>query len=230
MTADGPRHCIVKFSELEKGPVSERWRDLLLAEHLALETLRDAGIAAARTRLVEHGRQRFLEVERFDRVGPLGRRGLISLAALDAVFVGVGMGGWPAMVPPLVRAGHVRPEAEQAAALLWAFGQLIGNTDMHAGNLSFVTEAGRPYELAPAYDMSPMAFAPRSGGGLPDALPAVRLDARVPNAVWRQAQVLADGFLARVGTDARFSGRFGSCVGALGRHLAAATAAIARLG
>ena len=25
-----------------------------------------------------------------------------------------------------------------------------------------------PYELAPAYDMTPMAFAPTAGGGLPD--------------------------------------------------------------
>ena len=41
---------------------------------------------------------------------------------------------------------------------------LIGNTDMHNGNLSFVSEHNRPYELAPAYDMTPMAFAPTSGG------------------------------------------------------------------
>ncbi len=44
---DGPRAVLVKFSEAENSPVSERWRDLLLAEHLALATLRDAGVAAA---------------------------------------------------------------------------------------------------------------------------------------------------------------------------------------
>lgn len=66
MTRDGPRHLIVKLSELEAGPVGDRWRDLLLAEHVALGTLRDAGVAAARTRILDHCGQRFLEVERFD--------------------------------------------------------------------------------------------------------------------------------------------------------------------
>jgi hypothetical protein len=229
-TPAGPRHVLVKFSEAEDSPVSERWRDLLLAEHLALETLREAGIPAASTRLVEQGAQRFLEVERFDRVGPLGRRGLISLAALDAEFVGAGSGGWPAIVAPLVRAGHLRPEAENAAALLWAFGTLIGNTDMHAGNLSFVTESGRPFALAPAYDMSPMAFAPRSGGGLPETLPAARLDPGVPNAVWHRGEKLARRFLARAEAIPGFSDRFASCLGALARHIDAAAGAIARMG
>ena len=32
-------HVLVKFSALDDNPVSERWRDLLLAEHLALEWL-----------------------------------------------------------------------------------------------------------------------------------------------------------------------------------------------
>lgn len=73
VTPDGARHVIVKFSEVEEGPVSERWRDLLLAEHLALETPRETGIAAATTRIFEHGAQRFLEVERFDRVGAATR-------------------------------------------------------------------------------------------------------------------------------------------------------------
>ncbi len=41
---------------------------------------------------------------------------------------------------------------------------MIGN------NLSLISEHGRPYSIAPAYDMTPMAFAPRSGGGLTDAL------------------------------------------------------------
>ena len=229
-TPNGPRHVLVKFSEAEDSPVSERWRDLLLAEHLALETLREAGIAAASTRLVEQGAQRFLEVERFDRVGPLGRRGLISLAALDAEFVGAGPGGWPAIVPSLARAGHLRKEAETAAVLLWAFGTLIGNTDMHSGNLSFVTESGRPYDLAPAYDMSPMAFAPRSGGGLPDTVPSARLDPRVPNAVWQQAADLARRYLARAETTAGLSSRFAPCLAALRRHVEMAGVAIGRLG
>ena len=170
MTSAGPRHLIVKFSELEQGPVSERWRDLLLAEHLALDTLREAGVPAARTRILDRGGerfpQRFLEVERFDRIGSLGRRALFSLAALDAGFVGAGAGGWPIIARRLAAAGHIRPQAADGVELLWAFGSLIGNTDMHSANLSFITDQGPPCDIAPAYDMSPMSFAPRSSGRL----------------------------------------------------------------
>lgn len=170
-TLDGPRHVLAKFSEREDSPVSERWRDLLLAEHLAPETLRDTGIAAAKTRLFDDtgdGLQRFLEVERFDRAEPphtLGRRALFSLAALEAEFVGDGRASWTVITRRLADDGHIRHETADTAALLWSFGTLIGNTDMHNGNLSFFSEHGRPYDLAPAYDMTSMGFAPRNGGG-----------------------------------------------------------------
>lgn len=63
-------HTIVKFSASLPSLVSERWRDLLLAEHIALQVLGDAGIPASLTRVIDHGTQRFLEVQRFDRGGP----------------------------------------------------------------------------------------------------------------------------------------------------------------
>lgn len=84
---------------------------------------------------------------------------------MDAEFIGLGRGGWPAMTvrrsPP-----YYRPSARNRlpAACLRL---VIGNSDMHPGNLSFVTDSGRPYELAPAYDMRPIAFAPRSSSELP---------------------------------------------------------------
>lgn len=239
MTPDGPRHVIVKFSELEDmddNPVSERWRDLLLAEHLALETLRDADIAAAKTRVLDNmhgGRQRFLEIERFDRAEPphaLGRRALISLTALDAEFIGDGRASWPVITRQLADSGHIRREAADTAALLWAFGTLIGNTDMHNGNLSFVSEHGRPYDLAPAYDMSPMGFAPRSGGGLPDTIPEAGIQATVRNEIWRQAAELARAYLARIGATGGFSTRFGPCITALRLHIETAEGTICRLG
>lgn len=230
MTPDGPRHVIVKFSELEEGSVSERWRDLLLAEHLALETLREAGIPAAKTRIFDYGGQRFLEVERFDRIGDLGRRALISLAALDAEFVGAGTGGWPIIARSLAADGQIRPEASDGADLLWAFGTLIGNSDMHSGNLSFVSEQGRPYRIAPAYDMTPMAFAPRSGGGLPDTISEATIHASVVNETWRRAEELARAFFARVMAATGFSHRFGACVAALEHHIENARAKIERLG
>ena len=50
---EGPRHVLVKFSVPAQHAVAERWRDLLLAEHLALTLLREAGVAAARVDAVE---------------------------------------------------------------------------------------------------------------------------------------------------------------------------------
>ena len=230
MTPAGPRHVIVKFSEPEEGPVSERWRDLLLAEHLALETLREAGIPAASSQIVDHGGQRFLEVERFDRSGNLGRRAQISLGALDAEFVGLGARGWPIIARRLAVDGQIRPEAVAGVDLLWAFGTLIGNSDMHNGNLSFISEHGRPYDIAPAYDMTPMAFAPRSGGGLPDAISVASIHASVANETWRRAEEVARAFLARVMAATGFSRRFGQCIAALEQHIETASARIGRLG
>lgn len=81
-----------------------------------------------------HGNYLKIEAERFNRTGNLGRRALFSLAALDAEFVGAGTGGWPVIARRLASDGHIRPEAANCADFLWAFGSLIGNTDMHGGN------------------------------------------------------------------------------------------------
>lgn len=227
-TAHGPRHVLVKFSEAEDNPVSERWRDLLLVEHLALTTLLDAGVPAARSRVLDSGGQRFLEVERFDRTGTRGRHALVSLTVLDAEFVGAGTGGWPAITARLAAAGAITREAAAGAGLLWAFGSLIANTDMHAGNLSFTSDQGRPYRLAPAYDMTAMAFAPRSGGGLPDTVPELALHGDVPATTWRQALALAQQWLQRARAG-HFSTRFQPCLAALEAHVATAAQRIARL-
>jgi hypothetical protein len=61
---------------------------------------------------------------------------------------------------------------ERAAriAMLQRFGEQIGNSDMHLGNLSLAPEGDR-FRLLPVYDMLPMALAPRHGE-LPSVLPA----------------------------------------------------------
>jgi hypothetical protein len=233
-TANGPRHVLVKFSlDVGKGadnPIAQRWRDLLLAEHHALTLLRESGIAAVITRILDYGPQRFLEVERFDRIGPHGRRGLVSLSAMDAEFIGLGRGGWPVMTARLLAERHIASEAHQTACLLHAFGTLIGNTDMHLGNLSFVTDGGRPYELAPAYDMLPMAFAPRNSGELPASLPAAGFDSQITTEQWREALALALSYLGRLNNEPEFSSGFGECLIALERHLQTAAERIRRLG
>lgn len=229
-TAGGPRHVLVKFTLPGDNDTLGRWRDLLLAEHHALTLLRENGLPAAATQLVDHDAQRFLEVERFDRIGTRGRRGLISLTALDAEFCGLGRGIWPAMSERLAGDGHITAAAHRFAGRLHAFGALIGNTDMHPGNLSFVTDSGRPYETAPAYDMLPMAFAPRASGELPETLAPPSIDARVPNEVWREAAGLARQYLERLRAEAGFSEGFEPCLRALTAHLDEGMARIGRLG
>lgn len=228
-TANGPAHVLVKFTEAQANPVTQRWRDLLLAEHLALQTLGDAGVSAARSQVIDHEDQRFLELERFDRVGTLGRRGLISLEAVEAEFVGDARAPWPELTRRLAAGRHVTPEAAEGAARLYAFGTLIGNTDMHNGNLSFTTDEGRPYALAPAYDMLPMGFAPRSGGALPQALPAPSLHPSVPPAAWVQALEWAGDYLNRLRAERGFSANFRPCIDTLAAHWQAVQAQVQRL-
>jgi DNA-binding transcriptional ArsR family regulator len=216
-------HVLVKFSAQDDNPVAERWRDLLMAEHLALATL---GVGSE---VLDVGNQRFLEVSRFDRVGMLGRVGMISLKSLDAEFVGDATAPWPAIVARIAAGDHVVKEAVAGSALLWAFGVLIGNTDMHTGNLSFVSSHGRPYRLAPAYDMLPMGFQPRSGGGLVDTLQPALLTASIDGDTWRDALRLAREFLGLLMSSGRFSPRFAVCIDALERHVMEASGRIARM-
>ena len=225
---DGPAHVIVKFTALADNPVSQRWRDLLQAEHLALEVLRDHGVAAARSAIHNHGAQRFLEVCRFDREGPQGRRALFSIAALDAEFVG-SANTWPHVARALAKEGIVHPEAVAGTDVLWAFGTLIANTDMHGGNLSFMSEQGRPYQLAPAYDMTPMAFAPTAGGDLVQRELLLTIGNDVPAEAWHRALPLAQEFVRRLQACDALSEGFGPCLAALTARIAEAGDRIARL-
>jgi hypothetical protein len=231
-TASG--HVLVKFSVPDDNPVAKRWRDLLLAEHLALETLAAGGVDAAASKVVDVGAQRFLELERFDRVGTHGRCTLLSLASLDGEFVGNATGPWPAVTADLSQQKIITMQAHAGAALLYAFGTLIGNTDMHGGNLSFVSASvsdhGRPYALSPAYDMLPMVLSPGAGGEVRDTMPVAHLHPRVDGDTWRAAQVLAAEYLTRLSNDTRFSDSFRPCISAMRAHLEDAAPRIGRLG
>ncbi len=217
-------HVLVKFSAPDDNPVSARWRDLLLAEHLALS------VHGVESEVFDFGGQRFLEVPRFDRVGQFGRVGVHSLRALDAEFVGDVSAPWPSLVSRLATAGHVHADAVAGAARLWAFGTLIGNSDMHAGNLSFISSYGRPYQLAPAYDVLPMGFAPRTSGAVVDTLPPASLSAAVDSEIWHEALQLAEMYFAKLSNCEGFSDNFSPCIAAIRRHLDEAASRIARLG
>lgn len=224
------RHVMVKFTAQDDNSVTERWRDLLLAEHLAGRVLGEAGMPVVESRIVDIGIRRFLEVERFDRVGPLGRRAVHSLTSLDSEFIGDAASPWPVLATRLATSRVITTEAAEVAMRLYAFGVLIGNTDMHNGNLSFVSDHGRPYGIAPSYDMLPMAFRPGNGGNLPDSLNPANLQSHVNSATWRQALGLAETYLDKMREDARFTVGWVPCLDALGRHVEDARQRIARLG
>ncbi|USE74451.1 transcriptional regulator, partial [Escherichia coli] len=73
-TPSGNKHVLVKFTVPQQTAVSQRWGDLLIAESIAAQILRDGGIHAIEsTVLVTSNRQVFLEAERFDCKGNDGR-------------------------------------------------------------------------------------------------------------------------------------------------------------
>jgi transcriptional regulator with XRE-family HTH domain len=172
---------IVKFSGADRSSTVQRWSDLLVCEHLALSVLsRETKIPSASTRIVQAKGRTFLESERFDRSGAHGRSAVISLASLNECFIGATTSSWPQLVNQLARILPRIPSDEQIK-ILWWYGRLIANSDMHTGNLSFSLEATpdkvAPLRLAPAYDMLPMYYAPLAGGEVPsrDFVPALPL-------------------------------------------------------
>jgi hypothetical protein len=124
----------------------------------------------------------------------------------------------------------ITPKAAANAALLYAFGTLIGNEDMHNGNLSFISEHGRPYSIAPAYDMLPMGFRPQTSGKVRNLLNPANLHASVNHAIWRQALELAQNYLQNIKKETRWNPSFQPCIEALSQHIATAAIKIQRLG
>ncbi|MBX5484347.1 MAG: type II toxin-antitoxin system HipA family toxin YjjJ [Myxococcaceae bacterium] len=197
------RHVLVKFADTGAGESGQRWADLLEAEAIALEVIERSGQApAAKARVIAIGPLRFLEVDRFDRVGPRGRRGTVSLAAYDDGFIGAG-GSWSHLADRMQKMRALWADDLRAVRWLETFGQLIANSDRHRGNLSFFVD-GVDYahvRLAPVYDMLPMHFAPREElrlGDIPEFIPAG------PTAytadVWLGAAEHAIAFWRRVST------------------------------
>ncbi len=165
-SAAARRHVLVKFSDQGDSPSQQRMRDLLVCESLALDVLSTSrlGLVVSAHRLLNGQHRLFLEVERFDRT-ERGRRGVASLLAIDSHFVG----RMTTLSESAVRLRDRRlisAEDARRIADLEAFGRLIGNTDMHYGNLSFFRRdppASASFELAPIYDQLPMLYAPVGG-------------------------------------------------------------------
>ena len=220
--AEGDRrtHVLVKFSPPGSSAVGQRWADLLRAEHLAHRLLDENGIASCRSQLLEQGERVFLECERYDRIGANGRRGVVSLHAIDTSRYGR-LDNWTAAAGRLAAEGLLSEEDAERIRLLDAFGALIGNTDRHFGNLSLFDDYANALRLAPVYDMLPMLFAPHDGQVLPGTFtpPPARA---AWLAGWASARRLAEEYWERLRSDAGVSADFREVCAASLRVLQAA--------
>lgn len=205
---DGSRAVLVKFSAPMDQPTGRRWADLLLCEFHAHQVLAGVGLAQPGARLIDAADRRFLEIPRFDRSGLGGRRGVVSLEALAAAFGWNLAREWTGSAAELHAHGFIDQDSLETIRRLNAFGELIGNTDMHFGNLAFFLNDTLPLPVTPAYDMLPMLWSPGSQGELIARRfsPAPPLPALT--GPWREAAALAENFWERVTADARLSADF----------------------
>jgi hypothetical protein len=200
-----PTHVIVKFSGAGDAPGTQRWSDLLVCEHLALETVaQHLHIAAATSRLYHAGGRTFLEVQRFDRHGAFGRSGVCSWAAINHALFALPGKPWTAGAAALHQQAFITDDTARDIARIWHFGQLIGNTDMHDGNLAF--QPG--LVLAPVYDMLPMLYAPVTGVELPQRTFSPGLPLPVELSTWRESAGAALVFWQLASQDKRISTDF----------------------
>ena len=213
-TITAGRHVLVKFSPAGDAPADQRMRDLLVCEHLALQTLAGAGVPAARTQLFTGAGRVFLESERFDRMaqgpsgGPIqGRVGMVSLQVYDAEYVGE-MDNWAATANRMQARGLLTAADARNLRLLEAYGILIANTDRHYGNISLLLKDD-DWTLSPIYDMLPMLYAPVGGELVARdfaARPLQPTAATLPE--WEQALALALVFWQAAASDERVSSGF----------------------
>ena len=175
-TLPGDQQVLVKFTPPRPSPFGERWHDLLWTEWLAGRVLAEHGVEVAQARMLQSAKRSYLISHRFDRIGARGRRHVVSIGDVHQAFVADAYRHWAATAAELARQGRLaKIDAERASALL-GFGRLIGNTDMHSGNLGLKVDlaglAKGRFRLAPVYDMLPMRWKPNPEmGGAADYTP-----------------------------------------------------------
>jgi hypothetical protein len=204
------RHSIVKF--VPRGdPFAQRWEDLLRLEALALDVLREDGVAASEAELVETPTYRFLEIARFDRVGERGRRAMISLAAVhqDPTV------SWARAANTLRALRVLSNEDSRRLQLYDAFARMIANEDRHHHNIALLPEGDdvseattappAGYRLAPAFDQLPTLYAPTSDGQLRDRGFVPPTPTADTWEVWGRAATMARTFWRRAHEDETLS-------------------------
>jgi len=158
-------------------------------------------------------------VTRFDRVGEHGRRGVVTLASIEPALLGSGATRWERSAEALHAQGRLGTDDVERIVRLSLFGRLIGNSDMHWGNIAFHAAGGTLF-LAPAYDMLPMLFAPTRSGELPHR--ELSLPAPPPGheSAWREALQAALQYWYDVALDDGLSPAFRSLCEDCGARLA----------
>jgi hypothetical protein len=211
---------LVKFSPPRHTPFGQRWHDLLHAEALALAVLQEHGVPVASSRIVETPRRTYLESLRFDRHGARGRSHVVPLHAVHDAYVQGPKMHWAATCRALVEQRRLPVEAAAQAQALLHFGRLIGNTDMHFGNLSlrvaWADVARGRFTLAPIYDMLPMRWRPDSHSGDLSLLPFTPEDIDLQSA----ARPVALCFWQRAAQTSALSASFRMLAATMAQHVA----------
>ncbi len=196
------RHVLVKFAARRGAGdgVTRRWCDLLVLEALALQVVSARGVPAARATVIDADSHRFIESDRFDRVGIRGRIAVLSLAAVhdDPAHP------WARAAVLLRDAGRLSREDARRLRWLDAFGALIANTDRHPHNVVFFDD-GAALRLAPAFDQVSMLYAPAADGQVPARAFAPPHATADTLEVWDDARAAARELWQRASDDARVS-------------------------
>jgi hypothetical protein len=208
LMSHGP--CIVKFAETQKQA------DLLIAEHIALSILSNAGICASNSILTHIDQYQFLVIRRFDCMEHSGRRGVVSLKSLDLEFVGSRDQRWPIIAEKLAEQNIIAKSELNTIQKLFCFGRLIANSDMHTGNLSFFNDGIMPFVLTPAYDMLPMAYA---NFDVKQSSSRITIDSDIPDIFWFEVLPLALSFWQMLGEREDLSDSFRNISLNMSKHL-----------
>lgn len=193
---------LVKLTPPLGTPLGQRWGDLLRMEAHCAAILGEASLPAVTSAYVEVGDRGYLEVERFDRLAGGGRRGTCTLWWLGAER-------YQEIADPMKVARHLvmerllGPQDEAALCQAHLFSAAIGNTDAHLGNYSLCVAEGGAVSLAPLYDVTPMALAPRH-----DELPDAALASRRAPPPDPEVAGMVDALVARAEADAGLSRDF----------------------
>lgn len=131
-------------------------------EHLCLQLARALGIPAARSRVSRFGGVTAIVVERYDRIAIGGRLTRVhqedlcqALGVFPARKYEVEGGPGCRDIAQAIRTHSRRPgEDLRAFARAMAFNWVVGGTDAHAKNFSFLIGARGQAALAPVYDVA----------------------------------------------------------------------------